>query len=58
MTQVRHQKIHSSQNGDCLKLQIWAFVAQTMRVANTQQVLIADQGFLFVCKTYQVETLF
>lgn len=58
MTQVRHQKIHSTQNGDCLKLQIRELAAQTMRVANTQQVVIVEQGFLFVCKTYQVATLF
>lgn len=45
MTQVGHQKIHSTLNGDCLKLQCWAFSGQTVRVANTQQVLIADQGF-------------
>lgn len=58
MTQVRHQQIHSTQYGDCLKLQCWAFATQTIRVSNTQQVLIADQGFLFVFKTYQVATLF
>lgn len=39
MTQIRHQKIHSTQNGDYLNFKCWAFGAQTLTVANTHQVL-------------------